>query len=56
MGLEEVQPRPLILSRVCQICATAAFGETEKQRVTSGLRMRQASQVTDLLKVLVWLM
>jgi hypothetical protein len=35
-------------SRLCQICATVAVGETVNQRVTSGLRMRQASQVTVL--------
>ncbi len=33
---------------MCQICATLTFGETGNQRVTSGLRMRQASQVTLL--------
>jgi hypothetical protein len=30
---------------MCQICATLTFGETGNQRVMSGLRMRQASQV-----------
>jgi len=37
---------------MCQICATVTFGKAEKQRVTPGLRMRQASQVTVLAKVL----
>ena len=35
-------------SRLCQICVTVAVGEAGNQRVTSGLRMRQASQVTVL--------
>ena len=40
--------RTLVPRTVCQICATITFGETGNQRVTSGLRMRQASQVTVL--------
>jgi len=51
MGLEEVQTRPLFVSRVCQICATVAFADTGNQRVTSVLRMRQASQVTVLVEI-----
>ena len=39
-------------SRLCQICVTVAVGEIEKQRVTSVLRMRQASQVTVLAEML----
>ena len=37
---------------VCQDCVTVMFDETGNQRVTSVLRMRQASQVTVSVEML----
>ena len=37
---------------VCQVCVTVMFDETGNQQVTSGLRKRQASQVTVLVEML----
>lgn len=45
---------PLADSHVCQVCATVVISETENQRVTSGLRMRKASQVTVPVDMLHW--
>lgn len=38
--------------RMCQIRASVMFGEAENQRVTSVLRIWQASQVTVVVKIL----
>ena len=43
---------PMSRAQLLIIRATVTFGETENQRVTSVLRMGQASQVTILVKVL----
>jgi len=42
----------LVHTKVCQICPTVMFGETENQRVTSVLQMQQASQATILVEML----
>ena len=40
----------LVLGHVYRICTTVIFGKTGNHRVTSGLRMRQASQLTVLVE------